>query len=91
MLCNGQSKNVMNNCVSKQKMFFSFTLCSAPVISQWAIFAIRNILENCVENQEVVQALKRQGVADDSILKEMGYKMEDRDGNMLLRPLKKDH
>ena len=44
-----------------------------------------------MENQEVVQALKRQGVADDSILKEMGYKMEDRDGNMLLRPLKKDY
>lgn len=47
-------------------------------------------MENNVENQEVLQALKRQGVADDSALKEMGFRVEDREGNLLLRPVKKD-
>ncbi|XP_041933934.1 ataxin-10 [Alosa sapidissima] len=61
-----------------------------PFISQWAVFAIRNILENNVENQEVLQTLKRQGVADDSALRDMGFRVEDRDGSLLLRPLKKD-
>lgn len=69
---------------------FSFTICSSLVISQWAVFAIRNIMENNVENQEVLQALKQQGVADDSALKEMGFRVEERDGGLLLRPVKKD-
>ncbi|KAJ8006848.1 hypothetical protein DPEC_G00111480 [Dallia pectoralis] len=63
-------------------------LCS--VISQWAIFAIRNILEHNLENQEVVAALKRQGVADDSALRAMGFRLEERDGNLLLKPCSKD-
>lgn len=62
----------------------------APVISQWAVFAIRNILEHNVENQRLVQGLRRQGVADDSILRELGFCVQERDGNLLLRPLKKE-
>ncbi|KAL0962796.1 hypothetical protein UPYG_G00345580 [Umbra pygmaea] len=61
-----------------------------PFISQWAIFAIRNILENNLENQELVAALERQGVADDSALRAMGYRLEERDGNLLLKPCSKD-
>ncbi|KAL2102275.1 hypothetical protein ACEWY4_001443 [Coilia grayii] len=61
-----------------------------PFISQWAVFAIRNILENNTENQQVIQTLRRQGVADDSALRDMGFRVEERDGNLLLRPVKKD-
>ncbi|XP_026858014.2 ataxin-10 isoform X1 [Electrophorus electricus] len=61
-----------------------------PFISQWAVFAIRNILEHNLENQKLVQGLKRQGVADDSMLREMGFRVEQRDGSLLLRPLKKE-
>ncbi|XP_072529250.1 ataxin-10 isoform X2 [Salminus brasiliensis] len=61
-----------------------------PFISQWAVFAIRNILEHNLENQKLVQGLRRQGVADDSMLREMGFRVEERDGSLLLRPLKKE-
>lgn len=67
-----------------------FSLTIAPVISQWAVFAIRNILEHNVENQKLVQSMRRQGVADDSILRELGFCVQERDGSMLLRPLKKE-
>ncbi|XP_045080788.1 ataxin-10-like [Coregonus clupeaformis] len=61
-----------------------------PFISQWAIFATRNILEHNLENQELVAALERCGVADDSALRAMGFRVEKRDGNMLLKPCSKD-
>ncbi|KAI5094051.1 ataxin-10, partial [Silurus meridionalis] len=61
-----------------------------PFISQWAVFAIRNILEHNVENQKLVQCLRRQGVADDSMIRELGFCVQERDGNLLLRPLKKE-
>ncbi|XP_030644238.1 ataxin-10 [Chanos chanos] len=61
-----------------------------PFISQWAVFAIRNILEQNPDNQLIVQGLKRQGVADDSVLREMGFRVEERDGSLLLKPIKKD-
>ncbi|KAF4079709.1 hypothetical protein AMELA_G00181340 [Ameiurus melas] len=61
-----------------------------PFISQWAVFAIRNILEHNVENQKLVQDLRRQGMADDSILRDLGFCVQERDGNLLLRPLKKE-
>ncbi|XP_036376247.1 ataxin-10 [Megalops cyprinoides] len=63
---------------------------SNPFISQWAIFAIRILLEHNPQNQEVVQALERRGVADDSALREMGFRLEERDGSLLLKPLSKD-
>ncbi|CAB1317004.1 unnamed protein product, partial [Coregonus sp. 'balchen'] len=48
------------------------------IISQWAIFATRNILEHNLENQELVAALERCGVADDSALRAMGFRVEKR-------------
>lgn len=67
-----------------------FSLTIAPVISQWAVFAIHNILEHNVENQKLVQGMRRQGVVDDSMLRELGFYVQERDGNLLLRPLKKE-
>ncbi|KAG9335467.1 hypothetical protein JZ751_004596 [Albula glossodonta] len=68
----------------------SLHACCKEVISQWAIFAIRILLEHNQENQEVVRALERRGVADDSALREMGFRLEERDGKLLLKPLNKD-
>ncbi|XP_051546420.1 ataxin-10-like [Myxocyprinus asiaticus] len=61
-----------------------------PFISQWAVFAIRILLEHNPENQTLIQGLRRQGVADDTMLREMGFRVEERDGSLLLRPLQKD-
>ncbi|XP_045927596.1 ataxin-10 [Micropterus dolomieu] len=61
-----------------------------PFISQWAIFAIRNLLENNRQNQELVAALERRGTADYSALRELGFVVEERDGSLLLKPVRKD-
>uniref|UniRef100_A0A3Q1JG33 Ataxin-10 n=1 Tax=Anabas testudineus TaxID=64144 RepID=A0A3Q1JG33_ANATE len=61
-----------------------------PFISQWAIFAIRNLLEHNTQNQELVASLERRGTADYSALKELGFLVEERDGSLLLKPVRKD-
>ncbi|MEQ2187441.1 hypothetical protein GOODEAATRI_004722, partial [Goodea atripinnis] len=61
-----------------------------PFISQWAIFAIRNLLENNLQNQELVAALERRGPVDYSALRELGFLVEERDGSLLLKPVVKD-
>lgn len=61
-----------------------------PFISQWAIFTIRNLLEHNTQNQEVVASLERRGTADYSALRELGFLVEERDGNVLLKPVRKD-
>lgn len=62
----------------------------AVVIGQWAIFAIRNLLEHNRQNQELVATLERQGSADYSALRELGYMVEEREGSLLLKPVRKD-
>ncbi|KAM9845830.1 ataxin-10 [Aulostomus maculatus] len=61
-----------------------------PFISQWSIFAIRNLLENNTQNQELVATLERRGPADYSALRELGFLVEERDGGLLLKPVRKD-
>ncbi|KAE8281493.1 Ataxin-10 Spinocerebellar ataxia type 10 protein-like protein [Larimichthys crocea] len=61
-----------------------------PFISQWAIFAIRNLLEHNTQNQELVAALERRGTTDYSALKELGFLVEERDGSLLLKSVRKD-
>lgn len=61
-----------------------------PFISQWAIFAIRNLLENNTQNQNLVASLEQRGTADYSALKELGFLVEERDGSLLLKPVRKD-
>ncbi len=51
-------------------MFF-LDICS--VITQWSVFAMRNLCENNAENKAVVAGLKNEGLADTTILKELGY------------------
>ncbi|KAM6895537.1 ataxin-10 [Xenentodon cancila] len=61
-----------------------------PFISQWAIFAIRNLLEHNAQNQELVAALEQRGPVDYSALRELGFLVEERDGSLLLKPVRKD-
>ena len=77
------------SCTLKCLIFrlFSFTKCA--VISQWAIFAIRNILEQNQENQALVAAMDRRGNADYSALSELGLDIEKRAGALLLKTTKK--
>lgn len=62
----------------------------SQVISQWAIFAIRNLLEHNTQNQEQVATLERRGTADYSALRELGFLVEERDGGLLLKTVRKD-
>ncbi|PWA27033.1 hypothetical protein CCH79_00018006 [Gambusia affinis] len=59
-------------------------------ISQWAIFAIRNLLENNQQNQELVAAVERRGPVDHSALRELGFLVEERDGSLLFKTVRKD-
>ncbi|XP_074481053.1 ataxin-10 [Sebastes fasciatus] len=61
-----------------------------PFISQWAIFTIRNLLERNKQNQEQVAALERRGTTDYSALKELGFLVEEREGGLLLKTVRKD-
>ncbi|XP_031721571.1 ataxin-10 isoform X1 [Anarrhichthys ocellatus] len=61
-----------------------------PFISQWAIFTIRNLLEHNTQNQEQIAALERRGTADYSALRELGFLVEERDGSLLLKTVRKD-
>lgn len=76
--------------MSKKSSDVAVLNCVPLVISQWAIFAIRNLLEHNTQNQELVAALKRSGTADYSALRELGFLVEERDGSLLLKPVRKD-
>ncbi|RVE56418.1 hypothetical protein OJAV_G00221050 [Oryzias javanicus] len=61
-----------------------------PFISQWAIFTIRNLLESNQQNQELVASLEQRGPVDYSALRELGFLVEERDGSLLLKTVRKD-
>lgn len=55
-----------------------------PLIMQWVIFAIRNLCENCPENQEVITKLTLQGPVDSEVLRDMGLTFHtDNQGNSI--------
>ncbi|KAG8438625.1 hypothetical protein GDO86_004983 [Hymenochirus boettgeri] len=60
-----------------------------PFLNQWAVFAIRNLTENNDRNQELIANMERQGLADSSLLKNMGLSVEQCDGKLVLKSLKK--
>ncbi|XP_073253068.1 ataxin-10-like [Porites lutea] len=60
-----------------------------PFICQWAIFAIRNILENNKENQDIVSSMDPRGIADTSRLRQFGVEAVELDGGRIkLVPIK---
>ncbi|XP_060806338.1 ataxin-10 [Amyelois transitella] len=55
-----------------------------PLIMQWVIFAVRNLCENCPENQEVIAKMTLQGPVDNEVLQEMGLTLHtDPQGNTI--------
>ncbi|CAG4938155.1 unnamed protein product [Parnassius apollo] len=60
-----------------------------PLIMQWVIFAVRNLCENCPENQEIISRITLQGPVDNEVLQEMGLTLHtDAQGNSIkLAPL----
>lgn len=55
-----------------------------PLIMQWVIFAVRNLCENCPENQEVIAKMTLQGPVDNEMLQEMGLTLQsDAQGNCI--------
>lgn len=82
---------VLDNLLRHRVQLQKVSLTRIPVvISQWAIFAIRNLLEHNTQNQELVAALEQRGTADYSALRELGFQVEERDGRLLLKPVRKD-
>lgn len=60
-----------------------------PFLNQWAFYAIRNLTKDNERNQGVIANLERQGLADASALERMGLEVEEHDGKLLLRSVKK--
>ncbi|CAH0551856.1 unnamed protein product [Brassicogethes aeneus] len=48
-----------------------------PFIMQWAIFAIRNICKNNLENQKFIAAMKKQGTVDGNTLNKVGLTLNN--------------
>lgn len=54
-----------------------------PYICQWAIFAIRNVLENNKANQDIVASINPLGLADMSRLQQFGVDAVEFDGGRI--------
>ena len=52
-------------------------------ICQWAIFAIRNLLENNKENQNIVSSMDPRGLADSSRLRQFGVEAVELDNGKI--------
>lgn len=63
---------------------------SCTVILQWTIFALKNLSEANLENQEIIRNCKRKGLVDNSVLEEMGLTLhEDAEGKSIrIAPLR---
>ena len=59
---------------------------SSPFVRQWAVFALRNLCEDNLENQGVVAGIQLRGVTDrEGVLEEMGLEIELDGGKPRLR------
>ncbi|XP_053775679.1 ataxin-10 [Desmodus rotundus] len=58
---------------------------SNPFLTQWAVYAIRNLTEDNSQNQDLIAKMEEQGLADTSLLKKMGFEVEKRGGKLVLR------
>lgn len=58
-----------------------------PYICQWAIFAIRNLLDNNLENQTIVAAMDRRGLGDVSKLRQFGVDVVEQNGRVKIVPI----
>ncbi|XP_062426809.1 ataxin-10 [Rhea pennata] len=61
-----------------------------PFVNQWAVYAIRNLIEQNERNQQLIAQMEEQGLADNSVLESMGLKIEKRDNKLILRSVRKN-
>ncbi|EDO47128.1 predicted protein [Nematostella vectensis] len=60
-----------------------------PYICQWAVFALRNLLENNQANQQLIASLDNRGLASSDRIREFGVTVtETPDGTIRIAPLK---
>ncbi|KAJ8674372.1 hypothetical protein QAD02_005634 [Eretmocerus hayati] len=62
-----------------------------PLIIQWTTLAVRNLVENNLENQEVIRRSVKIGVVDSALMRELGLTLHDEgEGNAIgIMPLPK--
>uniref|UniRef100_A0A8C5U7U2 Ataxin-10 n=1 Tax=Malurus cyaneus samueli TaxID=2593467 RepID=A0A8C5U7U2_9PASS len=60
-----------------------------PFVSQWAVFAIRNVTEQNERNQALIAQMEQRGLADSSALQSMGLEIQQRDDKFILQSLRK--
>ncbi|CAI9165827.1 unnamed protein product [Rangifer tarandus platyrhynchus] len=58
---------------------------SNPFLSQWVVYAIRNLTEDNSQNQDLIAKMEEQGLADASLLKKMGFEVEKRGDKLILK------
>ncbi|GFS45510.1 ataxin-10 [Trichonephila inaurata madagascariensis] len=59
-----------------------------PYITQWGILAIRNLLENNLENQAVIANISASGeISDPKLLNEMGIQIHSENGKIRMKSL----
>ncbi|XP_062058682.1 ataxin-10 [Lepus europaeus] len=56
-----------------------------PFLTQWVVYAIRNLTEDNVQNQDVIAKMEDQGLADTSLLQKMGFEVEKRGEKLILK------
>ncbi|KAK3699908.1 hypothetical protein QZH41_016557, partial [Actinostola sp. cb2023] len=62
-----------------------------PYICQWAVFALRNVLQDNYKNQQIVASLDKRGLAENSRLRNFGIDVKQSDdGKVKLVRKKKD-
>ncbi|XP_059257766.1 ataxin-10 isoform X1 [Mustela nigripes] len=59
---------------------------SNPFLTQWVVYAIRNLTEDNSQNQDLIAKMEEQGLADASLLKKMGFEVEKRGDKLILKP-----
>jgi len=63
--------------------YFLFSLIDAK---EWMVLAVRNLCENNLENQKIIQNLEPQGPASTPVLDELGLEVElKEDGKVRLK------
>ncbi|XP_055483022.1 ataxin-10 [Psammomys obesus] len=60
-----------------------------PFMTQWVVYAVRNLTEDNSQNQDFIAKMEEQGLADVSLLKKMGFEVE-KNGEKLILKSKKD-
>ncbi|KAB0348209.1 hypothetical protein FD754_013066 [Muntiacus muntjak] len=56
-----------------------------PFLTQWVVYAIRNLTEDNSQNQDLIAKMEEQGLADASLLKKMGFEVEKRGDKLILK------